>query len=51
MSQPPEPDSTKAKEKPLAATPDAPKKMRPMTRKAFGELLKRVITKPTPKST
>ena len=37
--------------KPPAAAKDTPKKMRSMTRKDFGELLKRVITKPDPKAT
>jgi hypothetical protein len=51
MSRPPESDSPKISQKPLNATTETPKKMRSMTRKAFGELLKRVITKPAPKST
>ena len=41
MSRPPEPAPPKAAEKPA----ETPKKNRSMTRKAFGELLKRVITK------
>jgi hypothetical protein len=51
MSRPSESDPPKTSEKPSNATPATPKKMRSMTRKAFGELLKRVITKPGPKST
>jgi hypothetical protein len=48
MSRPPESVSPKAAQKPATAA-DTPKKNRSMTRKAFGELLKRVITKPPPK--
>jgi len=51
MNPPPESASPKTREKPPNATAATPKKMRSMTRKAFGELLKRVITKPAPKST
>jgi len=47
MSRPPEPAPPKAAEKPAVT----PKKNRSMTRKAFGELLKRVITKSDPKAT
>jgi len=54
----PQDDSPKTNEKPPVAaaadTPqkkDTPKKMRSMTRKDFGELLKRVISKPDPKAT
>jgi hypothetical protein len=46
MSRPPEPAPPKATEKP----PEKPKKNRSMTRKAFGELLKRAITKSGPKA-
>ncbi len=46
MSRPPEPAPPKASEKPA----ETPKKNRAMTRKAFGELLKRVITKSDPKA-
>ena len=41
----------KTPEKPVKAPTEAPPKMRPMTRKAFGELLKKAFTKPAPKST
>jgi hypothetical protein len=46
MSRPPESAPTKATEKPS----EKPKKNRSMTRKAFGELLKRAITKSDPKA-
>jgi hypothetical protein len=49
MSRPPENAAPKVDPKPPAAATDTPKKNRSMTRKAFGELLKRVITKPPPK--
>lgn len=51
MSRPPEPVPPKAAEKAPGATAETPKKNRAMTRKAFGELLKRVITKSDPKAT
>jgi hypothetical protein len=50
MSSPPsESTAPKADPKAPAAAKDTPKKNRSMTRKAFGELLKRVITKPPSK--
>jgi hypothetical protein len=51
MSQQPASDSPKTNEKPVTANAETPKKMRSMTRKDFGELLRRVITKPAPKAT
>jgi hypothetical protein len=48
MSRPSESVPPKAAQKP-AAPAETPKKNRSMTRKAFGELLKRVITKPPAK--
>jgi len=53
MSRPLEPDPPKAGEKlpkQPAETSPAPKKNRSMTRKAFGELLKRALTKTDPKA-
>jgi hypothetical protein len=47
----PQNESPKTNEKPPVAAKDTPKKMRSMTRKDFGELLKRVISKPDPKAT
>ena len=46
MSRPPEPAPPKPGEK----HPEKPKKNRSMTRKAFGDLLKRAITKSDPKA-
>ena len=45
MSRPPEPAPPNTAEKP----PEKPKKNRSMTRKDFGELLKRAITRADPK--
>jgi len=49
MSRPTESAAPKPDAKAPAAATETPKKNRAMTRKAFGELLKRVITKPPPK--
>ena len=46
MTRPPEPPPPKTPVNPA----ETPKKNRSMTRKAFGELLKRVITKSDPKA-
>jgi hypothetical protein len=51
MSRPPDSAPPKSGDKPLKPSTDAQKRRPQMTRKAFGELLKKAFTKPDPKST
>ena len=51
MSRPPDSTPPKSEDKPLKPSTDAQKRRPQMTRKAFGELLKKAFTKPDPKST
>jgi len=51
MSHQPNSSPPKSAEKSLKATTEAQKRRPQMTRKAFGELLKKAFTKPDPKST
>jgi len=51
MSHSPDSASPKSADKPLKPSTDAQKRRPQMTRKAFGELLKKAFTKPDSKST
>jgi hypothetical protein len=50
MSRPPDSVPPKSADKPLKPSTEAQKRRPQMTRKAFGELLKRAFTKPDSKS-
>ena len=51
MSRPPDSAPPKIGDKPLKPRTEAQKRRPQMTRKAFGELLKKAFTKPHPNST
>ena len=51
MSDTPDSAPPKNTDKPLKPSSDAQKRRPQMTRKAFGELLRKAFTKPDPKST
>jgi hypothetical protein len=51
MSYPADSAPPKSTDKPLKPSTDAQKRRPQMTRKAFGELLKKAFTKPGPKAT